>query len=212
MKTKFTEALESSVTEKKKTADALREKIATLDEKIGKLEKASNFDKLPAAEREAVSLRAELDRAEAAVHEAEAPLPRSRFLDSRAARIAEFEDVDPRAVAARLAANAAVVTAVRALSEACVLGKAAGELAGELGGTPAGYTVHPDAIDGIDASFFERLSYGSEITRMNDVRFPIVRTLIALPAPGRGRRSGGLVSSEETAAALEADRELSTRK
>lgn len=211
MKSKHTEALEASVTEKKKTADALREKIATLDEKIGKLEKASNFDKLPAAEREAVSLRAELDRAAAAVTEAEAPLPRSRFLDARAAKGADFEAWNRRAAAAGLAAKAAAVTAVRALSEAVALGTAAGGLAVELGGHPAGYVVHPDAIDGLGESFFERLSYGSEVRRMNNVRFPIVSTLTELPAPGRPL-AGGLVSSEETAAHRAADAELALRK
>lgn len=206
MKSKHTEALEASVTEKKKTAAALAEKVKALDAKI----EAASFEKRPALREELAHVRAELDRAEAAVREVEALLPRQRALDVRAARRADFEAVNRRAAAAGVDARASVVTAVRDLSEACILGRAASGIAVELGGTPAGYTPHPDAIGGIHGRFFESLSYGAEVEHMTDVRFPIVRTLTELPAPAR--RGSGLVSSEETEANRAADLELVARE
>jgi hypothetical protein len=199
---KHTEKLEADLTEKKKTAAALTEKAKALDAKI----EAASFEKRPALREELASARAELGRAEEAVREAEAPLPRARALDERAARIASFRDLDARAATAGKGARAAVVTAVRALSEACALGKAASGLAVELGGSSAGYTASADAIGGIHERFFESLSYGAEVEHLADVRFPIVRTLTELPAPAR--RGSGLVTGEETEAHRAADAAL----
>ncbi|GEM_PF-2149830 len=204
---KETKALEADLTARRNDALRLREKIADLGVKL----ENDSFAAKPARREEIADLGVKLTAAESAVAKVEGLLPRARALDDRAARIASFRDVDARAVTAGKAARASVVTAVRALSEACALGKAAGGLAVELGGHPSGFAVSPDAIDGIDQGFFERLSYGSEVEHLADVRFPIVSTMTEVPAPGR-RSSGGLVSGEETAANRAADLELALRK
>lgn len=203
---KETKALEDALAAERNTVLSVTEKTA---DRETALEKAS-FEKRPAIREELLDLRKVGATARDAVTALEARLTRERFLDARAARRADFEDVNPRAARAGVAARAAVVAAARATSEASVLGRAASAIAVELGGAPAGYVLDPAAMAGIYPGVFESLSHGTDVVRMDEVRWPTISIAVDLPAPGR--HTSGLVSSEETEANRAADLELALRK